>query len=71
VRAVELALAEIAAESGMIRDVHNVRVRETDRRRDRQLSMAAPIPSSRCRACTKRSTRSNAPCAAARRRSSG
>ncbi len=30
VRAVELALAEIAAESGMIRDVHNVRVRETD-----------------------------------------
>jgi cation diffusion facilitator family transporter len=30
VRAVETALAEIAAESGMIRDVHNVRVRETD-----------------------------------------
>jgi cation diffusion facilitator family transporter len=30
VRAVELALAEIAAESGMIRDVHDVRVRETD-----------------------------------------
>jgi cation diffusion facilitator family transporter len=30
VRAVEMALAEIAAESGMIRDVHNVRVRETD-----------------------------------------
>ena len=30
VRAVELALGEIAAESGMIRDVHNVRVRETD-----------------------------------------
>src|SRR6266404_3918110 len=29
VRAVEMALAEIAAESGMIRDVHNVRVRET------------------------------------------
>ena len=30
VRAVEMTLAEIAAESGMIRDVHNVRVRETD-----------------------------------------
>jgi cation diffusion facilitator family transporter len=30
VRAVEIALAEIAAEGGMIRDVHNVRVRETD-----------------------------------------
>jgi len=30
VRAVEMALAEIAAETGMIRDVHNVRVRETD-----------------------------------------
>jgi cation diffusion facilitator family transporter len=30
VRAVELALGEIAAESGMIRDVHDVRVRETD-----------------------------------------
>jgi cation diffusion facilitator family transporter len=30
VRAVELALSEIAAESGMIRDVHDVRVRETD-----------------------------------------
>jgi cation diffusion facilitator family transporter len=30
VRAVELALSEIAAEGGMIRDVHNVRVRETD-----------------------------------------
>ncbi len=30
VRAVEMALAEIAAESGMIRDIHNVRVRETD-----------------------------------------
>ena len=30
VRAVEMALAEIAAQSGMIRDVHNVRVRETD-----------------------------------------
>jgi cation diffusion facilitator family transporter len=29
-RAVEHALAEIAASSGMIRDVHNVRVRETD-----------------------------------------
>ena len=26
----EIALAEIAAESGMIRDIHNVRVRETD-----------------------------------------
>ena len=25
-----MALAEIAAESGMIRDIHNVRVRETD-----------------------------------------
>jgi len=30
VRAVEMTLAEIAAESGMIRDVHSVRVRETD-----------------------------------------
>jgi cation diffusion facilitator family transporter len=30
VRAVEIALAETAAEGGMIRDVHNVRVRETD-----------------------------------------
>jgi len=30
VKAVEIALGEIAAESGMIRDVHNVRVRETD-----------------------------------------
>jgi cation diffusion facilitator family transporter len=30
VRAVEIALGEIAAEGGMIRDVHNVRVRETD-----------------------------------------
>jgi cation diffusion facilitator family transporter len=30
VRAVEITLAEIAAESGMIGDVHNVRVRETD-----------------------------------------
>jgi cation diffusion facilitator family transporter len=30
VRAVEMALSEIAAETGMIRDVHNVRVRETD-----------------------------------------
>jgi len=30
VRAVELALGEIAAEGGMIRDVHNVRVRETE-----------------------------------------
>lgn len=30
VKAVELALAEIAAEGGMVRDVHNVRVRETD-----------------------------------------
>jgi cation diffusion facilitator family transporter len=30
VRAVEIALAEIAAEGGMIRDIHNVRVRETD-----------------------------------------
>ena len=29
-RAVEIALAEIAAEGGMIRDVHDVRVRETD-----------------------------------------
>jgi cation diffusion facilitator family transporter len=29
-RAVEIALAEIAAEGGMIRDVHSVRVRETD-----------------------------------------
>jgi cation diffusion facilitator family transporter len=30
VRAVEMALAEIAAASGMIRDIHDVRVRETD-----------------------------------------
>jgi cation diffusion facilitator family transporter len=30
VRAVEIALAEIAAEGGTIRDVHSVRVRETD-----------------------------------------
>ena len=30
VRAVEIALADTAAEGGMIRDVHNVRVRETD-----------------------------------------
>ncbi len=30
VRAVEMALAETAAEGGMIRDVHDVRVRETD-----------------------------------------
>jgi cation diffusion facilitator family transporter len=30
VQAVEIALAEIAAEGRMIRDVHNVRVRETD-----------------------------------------
>jgi cation diffusion facilitator family transporter len=30
VRAVEITLAEIAAEGGMIRDVHSVRVRETD-----------------------------------------
>ena len=30
VQAVEMALAEIAAEAGMIRDVHDVRVRETD-----------------------------------------
>ena len=30
VRAVEIALAESAAEAGMIGDVHNVRVRETD-----------------------------------------
>jgi cation diffusion facilitator family transporter len=30
VRAVEIALAEAAAEGGMIRDVHDVRVRETD-----------------------------------------
>ena len=30
VRAVKLALDEIAAEGGMIREVHNVRVRETD-----------------------------------------
>jgi len=30
VRAVEIALGEIAAEVGTIRDVHNVRVRETD-----------------------------------------
>ena len=30
VRAVEQTLAEIAAESGTVRDIHNVRVRETD-----------------------------------------
>jgi cation diffusion facilitator family transporter len=30
VKAVQMALAEIAAEGGMVRDVHNVRVRETD-----------------------------------------
>ncbi len=30
VKAVQMALAEIAAESGTVRDVHNVRVRETD-----------------------------------------
>jgi cation diffusion facilitator family transporter len=30
IRAVEVALAETAAESGMIRDIHSVRVRETD-----------------------------------------
>ena len=30
VKAVQMALAEIAAESGMVRDIHNVRVRETD-----------------------------------------
>lgn len=30
VRAVQIALSEAAAEGGMIRDVHNVRVRETD-----------------------------------------
>jgi divalent metal cation (Fe/Co/Zn/Cd) transporter len=30
VRAVEITLAEIAAERGTVRDVHNVRVRETD-----------------------------------------
>jgi cation diffusion facilitator family transporter len=30
VRAVEMALAEIAAEGGMISDIHHVRVRETD-----------------------------------------
>jgi divalent metal cation (Fe/Co/Zn/Cd) transporter len=30
VKAVEIALSEIAAESGMVRDIHNVRVRETD-----------------------------------------
>jgi cation diffusion facilitator family transporter len=30
VRAVEIALGDIAAEGGMIRDVHDVRVRETD-----------------------------------------
>jgi divalent metal cation (Fe/Co/Zn/Cd) transporter len=29
-RAVEIALAEAAADGGMIRDIHNVRVRETD-----------------------------------------
>jgi cation diffusion facilitator family transporter len=30
VKAVQMALAEIAAESGTVRDIHNVRVRETD-----------------------------------------
>ena len=30
VRAVEHALAEIAADGGTVRDIHNVRVRETD-----------------------------------------
>jgi divalent metal cation (Fe/Co/Zn/Cd) transporter len=30
IKAVQMTLAEIAAEGGMIRDVHNVRVRETD-----------------------------------------
>lgn len=30
VKAVEMTLAEIAAEGGMVRDIHNVRVRETD-----------------------------------------
>jgi divalent metal cation (Fe/Co/Zn/Cd) transporter len=30
VQAVQMALTEIAAEGGMIRDIHNVRVRETD-----------------------------------------
>jgi divalent metal cation (Fe/Co/Zn/Cd) transporter len=30
VKAVQMALAEIAAEGGMVRDIHNVRVRETD-----------------------------------------
>jgi cation diffusion facilitator family transporter len=30
VKAVEMTLAEIAAEAGMVRDIHNVRVRETD-----------------------------------------
>ena len=30
VRAVQIALSEAAAEGGMIRDVHNVRVRETE-----------------------------------------
>lgn len=30
VRAVEMALAETAAEGGVIRDIHDVRVRETD-----------------------------------------
>jgi cation diffusion facilitator family transporter len=30
VRAIEIALAEAAAEGGMIRDIHDVRVRETD-----------------------------------------
>jgi cation diffusion facilitator family transporter len=30
VKAVQIALAEIAAEGGMVRDIHNVRVRETD-----------------------------------------
>ena len=29
-RAVEIALAEIAAEGGMVREIHDVRVRETD-----------------------------------------
>jgi cation diffusion facilitator family transporter len=30
VKAVQITLSEIAAESGMVRDIHNVRVRETD-----------------------------------------
>jgi cation diffusion facilitator family transporter len=30
VKAVEMALAELASEGGMVRDIHNVRVRETD-----------------------------------------